>query len=87
MPLLIRGLAVFDDAHARDKALYLTWLAEAYATAGEVEEAVAVAVRAVELADGVASARPRRRIEHVVSRLALDHGSVPAVAELVERTA
>lgn len=87
VPLIIRGLAGFDDAHARDKALYLTWLAEAYATAGEVEEAVAVAVRAVELADGVASARPRRRIEHVVSRLALDHGSVPAVAELVERTA
>lgn len=87
VPLLVRGLAGFDDAHARDKALYLTWLAEAYATAGEVEEAVAVAVRAVDLADGVASARPRRRIEHVVSRLALGHGSVPAVAELVERTA
>jgi transcriptional regulator with XRE-family HTH domain len=87
VPLLVRGLAGFDDAHARDKALYLTWLAEAYATAGEVEEAVAVAARAVELADGVASARPRRRIEHVVARLSLDHGSVPAVAELVERTA
>ncbi|MEU0786312.1 helix-turn-helix transcriptional regulator [Streptomyces sp. NPDC006173] len=85
VPLLVRGLAGFDDAHARDKALYSTWLAEAYATAGEVEEAAAVASRAVELADGVASARPRRRIEHVVAGLAVEHGQVPAVAELVER--
>ncbi|MFF4836570.1 helix-turn-helix domain-containing protein [Streptomyces sp. NPDC001315] len=87
VPLLVRGLDQFDDAHARDKALYSTWLAEAYSTAGEVEEAARVAVRAVELADGVASARPRRRIEQVVSALAVEYGTVPAVAELVERTA
>ena len=87
VPLLLRGLAGFDDAHARDKALYLTWLAEAYATAGEIEEAAATAVRAAELADGVASARPRQRIGHVVERLALEHAAVPAVAELAERTA
>ncbi|MFD5297231.1 helix-turn-helix domain-containing protein [Streptomyces mutabilis] len=85
VPLLIRGLTGFDDAHARDKALYSTWLAEAYTTAGEVEEAAAVATRAVELADGVASTRPRRRIQHVVTALAAAHASVPAVAELVER--
>ncbi|MFK4100822.1 helix-turn-helix domain-containing protein [Streptomyces sp. NPDC019531] len=87
VPLLMRGLGEFDDAHARDASLYSTWLAEAYTTAGEVEEAARVVGRAVELADGVASARPRRRIEQVVSALALDHGTVPAVAELVERTA
>lgn len=87
VPLLVRGLTGFADAHARDKALYLTWLAEAYATAGEVEEAAAAALRAAELADGVASARPRQRIEHVVERLVLDHGEVPVVTELVDRTA
>lgn len=86
VPLLVRGLAQFDDAHARDKALYSTWLAEAYTTAGEIEEAARVVGRAVELADGVASSRPRLRIEQVVSALAVEHGAVPAVAELVERT-
>ncbi|MGW3110570.1 XRE family transcriptional regulator [Streptomyces sp. NPDC001091] len=87
VPLLVRGLTGFQDAHARDKSLYSTWLAEAYVTAGEVEEAAAVTVRAADLADGVASVRPHRRIRHVVSELALEHAAVPAVAELVERTA
>ncbi|MEU2340000.1 helix-turn-helix transcriptional regulator [Streptomyces sp. NPDC013172] len=87
VPHLVRGLGSFDDAHARDASLYSTWLAEAYTTAGEVEEAARVAGRALELADGVASARPRRRIGQVVSALALEYGTVPAVAELVERTA
>ncbi|MFJ8189627.1 helix-turn-helix domain-containing protein [Streptomyces sp. NPDC096094] len=85
VPLLIRGLTGFADAHARDKALYSTWLAEAYTTAGEVEEAATVTRRAVELADGVASIRPRRRIQQVVSTLAAAHSSVPAVTELVEQ--
>lgn len=83
VPLLVRALAQFDDAHARDKALYSTWLAEAYAHAGEVEEAARVTARAIELADGVASARPRRRIEHVRSALAMEYAAVPAVAELI----
>jgi transcriptional regulator with XRE-family HTH domain len=87
VPFLVRGLDQFDDVHARDKALYSTWLAQAYTVAGEVEEAARVAVRAVELADGVASARPRLRIEQVVSALAVEYGTVPAVAELVARTA
>lgn len=87
VPALTRALAGFDDTHARDKALYLTWLAEAYVAAGEVEEATAATARALELADGVASTRPRRRIGHVVTTLAIEHGTVPAVAELVQRTA
>lgn len=87
VPLLVRGLAEFDDAHARDMSLYSTWLAEAYATAGEIEEAARVVSRAAELADGVASSRPRQRIKQVVSALAIEHSAVPAVAELVERTA
>ncbi|MEU2727378.1 helix-turn-helix domain-containing protein [Streptomyces griseoviridis] len=86
VPLLLRGLARVDDTHARDKSLYSTWLAEAYMLAGEVEEAARVAGRAMELADGVASPRPRHRIDLVVSKLALEHGTVPAVAELVEPT-
>lgn len=39
VPLLEDVLEGFDDAHARDKALYSCWLADAYVTAGEPEEA------------------------------------------------
>src|SRR5438552_1923332 len=35
-------VATFGDAHARDKALYTSWLADAYLAAGEVEQAGAV---------------------------------------------
>ncbi|MFE9938918.1 helix-turn-helix domain-containing protein [Streptomyces hirsutus] len=42
VPVLTQALARYDDAHARDKALYLSWLADAYLTAGEVEKAAAV---------------------------------------------
>jgi transcriptional regulator with XRE-family HTH domain len=87
VPLLLRGLSQFDNDHARDMALYSTWLAEAYMTAGEVEEAARVVGRAAELADGVASSRPRQRIAQVVSALAVEHSAVPAVAELIEQTA
>ncbi|MER6678808.1 helix-turn-helix transcriptional regulator [Streptomyces sp. NPDC000983] len=85
VPLLLRGLAQFDHTQARDAALYSTWLAEAYLLAGEVEEAARVTQRAAELAEGVASPRPQRRVEHVVSALAIDHATVPAVAELLRR--
>ncbi|MEU9404000.1 helix-turn-helix transcriptional regulator [Streptomyces sp. NPDC048242] len=87
VPLLLRGLTTCTDEHARDKALYSTWLAEAYATAGEVEEAARVVGRAADLADGVASVRPQQRIRYVVSALAHEHAAVPAVAELAERIA
>ncbi|WP_257230936.1 helix-turn-helix transcriptional regulator [Streptomyces sp. UH6] len=86
VPVLTAALARVDDAHARDKALYSTWLAQAYAAAGEVEAATEVLCRASDLADGVASARPRLRIAAVVERLRADYGEVPSVAELVERT-
>jgi hypothetical protein len=39
----------YDDTHARDKALYLTWLADAYLDANEVERGCAVAARAARL--------------------------------------
>lgn len=61
VPVLEDALSDFDDSHARDKSLYLSWLAEAYLMAGEVEHAAAVASRALDLFTGVASLRPRRR--------------------------
>ncbi len=39
-------LATFPDTHARDKALYLTWLADAYLDVNEVKQACLIADRA-----------------------------------------
>ncbi|MCF3960921.1 helix-turn-helix domain-containing protein [Streptomyces fuscigenes] len=86
VPALEGALAQYDDSHARDKALYLSWLADAYLIAGEVEQSAAVVGRALDLSDGVASVRPHRRLASVLGRLG-GHHAVPAVAELMERSA
>lgn len=83
VPVLTHALARYDDAHARDKALYLSWLADAYLTAGEVEEAAAVTGRALALSTGVASVRPRQRLTPVLAQLD-QHRDVPAVRHLLE---
>ncbi|MFJ6566412.1 XRE family transcriptional regulator [Streptomyces sp. NPDC091292] len=84
VPALTSALARYDDAHARDKSLYLSWLAEAYATAGEIEQAAVVASRALDLAAGVASVRPRQRLAPVLARLGA-HEALPAVADVMEK--
>ncbi|WP_431982371.1 hypothetical protein [Streptomyces qinglanensis] len=58
----------------RDKALYLSWLADAYLAAGEVEQAAGPATRALELSNGVASIRPRKRLAPVLERLGQHRG-------------
>lgn len=84
VPALTIALSGFDDTHARDKALYSTWLASALLDAGEIERAAIVLGQAADLAAGVASVRPGRRIATVARRLA-PHRSLPAVAELLDR--
>lgn len=72
----IRGIAAltevmrrYDDTHARDKSLYLSFLAAAYLDANEVEQACEITHRAMDLSTGVASVRPRERILGVVRQL------------------
>ncbi|MFD5227406.1 XRE family transcriptional regulator [Streptomyces qaidamensis] len=84
VPVLEAALSRYDDAHARDKSLYLSWLADSYLTAGEVEQAAAVTGRALDLASGVASVRPRQRLAPVLRRLG-EHQAVPAVVEILDR--
>lgn len=60
--LLAPVLDRYDDTHARELALYLSWLAEAQVHAGEVDRAAAVATRVAELSAGVASVRTRERV-------------------------
>ncbi|MFJ8862094.1 XRE family transcriptional regulator [Streptomyces sp. NPDC102451] len=69
VPVLTDALSRFTDEHARDKALYLSWLADAYLAAGEVEQAAETTGRALQLATGVASIRPRQRLTPLLDRL------------------
>ncbi|WP_405885544.1 XRE family transcriptional regulator [Streptomyces sp. NBC_01136] len=84
VPALESALDRYDDTHARDKSLYLSWLADSYLSAGEVEQAAATTGRALDLAAGVASVRPRQRLSPVLRRLS-DHRALPAVAEVLEK--
>ncbi|MGA5703402.1 hypothetical protein [Peterkaempfera bronchialis] len=84
VPVLEQVLAGFDDAHARDKALYLSWLADSYLAAGEIEQAAAITGRVLDLSAGVASVRPRQRVTPVLQRLAA-HRELPQVAEVLEK--
>ncbi|QKV74165.1 helix-turn-helix transcriptional regulator [Amycolatopsis sp. Hca4] len=84
VPVLERVLSGFDETHARDKALYLTWLATSYLHAHEVEQAAATLTRAHELAAGVSSVRPAVRIQAVARQLTR-YRSTPAVGELLTK--
>lgn len=86
VPILEGVLAEYEDSHARDKSLYLTWLAGAYADAGEVEAAAITTARALDLSANVASARPAKRAAVIMQRLE-QHRTLPAVRELLERAA
>lgn len=68
--LLAPVVDAYDETHARELALYLSWLAEAYLHAGHVEEAAAHAARAVHVCVGVSSARTLARLQVVRSLLA-----------------
>ncbi len=86
VPILEGVLAEYEDSHRRDKALYLTWLAGAYADAGEVEAAAIATARALDLSANVASARPAQRAAVILQRLE-QHRALPAVRELLDRAA
>ncbi|MFE0545230.1 XRE family transcriptional regulator [Streptomyces sp. NPDC058891] len=84
VPVLTKALDAYSDHNARDKALYLSWLADAYLTAGEVEEAAAVTDRALDLAAGVASVRPQQRLAPVLDQLR-QHQDVNAVRDVLQK--
>ncbi|MDQ0941782.1 XRE family transcriptional regulator [Streptomyces sp. V1I1] len=86
VPALESALADFTDAHARDKSLYLTWLAHAYLDAGEVEQSATVITKAMDLSTGVGSVRPQQRANEFLLRLQ-PHRTIAPVAELLDRAA
>jgi hypothetical protein len=86
IPVLNAALGGFDDRQARDKALYLTWLAEARIATGDIEHAAAVTGHAISLANGVASVRPAQRVAFLLRSLRA-RSSAPYVTELADRAA
>lgn len=84
VPTLEAVLERYDDTHARDKSMYLTWLAHAYLDAGEIEQSAEVTARALQLGTGVASVRPLQHIDTVLTRLQ-PHSQLPEVADLVDQ--
>ncbi|MEU8898854.1 hypothetical protein [Nocardia sp. NPDC048505] len=82
---LQRVLADYPDAWARDKALYLTWLADAYLDAENHAQALDAAEHAFTLAREVASVRPLVRVRETAQR-ALSAG-VTGADDLARRAA
>lgn len=81
VPLLSDVLSRYDATHARELALYLSWLAVAYADANEPEAAAQTTARMLTLADS-GSERTAERARIVLNRLqAFRH--MPEVAELL----
>ncbi|GAB3873874.1 hypothetical protein ACFQ1S_00445 [Kibdelosporangium lantanae] len=84
VPTLEKALKQYSDMHARDKALYSTWLAKAYFDAGEPEQAALTIDQSLNLAVGVGSVRPFSRIKKV-ARLLESHRSSPTVQRMLDR--
>lgn len=86
VPILESALGRYSDAHARDKALYSSWLAASYIDAGEIEQAAAVVRSSLEVMGDVASVRPRQRLAAVTSRLT-EHRDLSAVRDILSSDA
>ncbi|MDQ1678479.1 MAG: hypothetical protein QOC93_3623 [Actinomycetota bacterium] len=82
--LLVPVTGGYDTTHARELALYLSWLAEAHVHAGEIDQAAAVATRVAELSAGVASVRSAGRVL-LLRRLLRPHRGQPQVDVFEER--
>ncbi|MGX4735247.1 transcriptional regulator [Kitasatospora griseola] len=84
VPLLRKVLAAYDASHAREYALYASWLAVALADANEPEEAAKSADRMFEVLAGLPSSRAQDRSRAVTTALRRFR-DVPEAVEVLER--
>ena len=82
-PLLRDAISQYDPTLTRENVLYLSWLAESYVQLGEIEEAAAVGMRALQLGMHTASTRANERLQHI-AELLQPHRSVPQVNEFLD---
>ncbi|MFK0289990.1 helix-turn-helix transcriptional regulator [Streptomyces sp. NPDC090442] len=85
VPLLRDVLSRYDATHTRELALYLSWLAVAYADANEPEEAATTAERVISISADVASQRTAERVRVVLARL-MEYADVPEVRALLQQS-
>lgn len=81
VPLLMEVLSHYDASHARELALYLSWLVMAYADANEPAAAVEAANRMLALGQG-GSERTAERTRLVLQRLRA-YRDLPEIAEIL----
>ena len=86
VPALESALSNYSDTHSRDKALYLSWLADSYIDAGEIEQSAEVIKTSLEIMGNVASVRPRQRLIAVASRLT-EHKDLTVVRHVLSSDA
>jgi DNA-binding transcriptional regulator YiaG len=84
VPLLSAALERYEDSRAREAALYTSWLAESHLQAGEIDRAGIAAIRVLEFADRVNSARSDQRLAHL-DRVLGPHRDVATVRAFDER--
>lgn len=84
VPLLSEVLNHYDERMTRERALYLSWLAEAEIALGAIDEAAAIATKTLELTAQITSARSDDRVQ-VLRRRLRPYQRVPAVAEFEEQ--
>lgn len=82
VPPLREAIAAYPQDMTREVALYLTWLGEALAMGGEVEEAATVGLRALDLSRRAGSARSDLRVD-ALRRALKRHRGAPAVDEFL----
>ncbi|WP_322769637.1 hypothetical protein [Frankia sp. Cr1] len=88
-PLLVDAVARCDEDHAREAALYRSWLAEAYTQTGDLDRAVEEATHVVRLDARAGSARASDRVQHLRARLTAfrDDPTVLAFEDLYQSVA
>ncbi|MFJ9447203.1 transcriptional regulator [Kitasatospora sp. NPDC101235] len=85
VPLLRTVLADYNSAHAREYALYSSWLVTALLDGGEPEEAAAVADTMFAAAAAIPSSRAADRTRTAVTALRHHQDDIPEVAEVLAR--
>ncbi|SEG92205.1 Helix-turn-helix domain-containing protein [Thermomonospora echinospora] len=86
VPLLQEVLSRYDATHARELALYLSWLAVALADANEPEEAANTTRRILDLTSDLTSDRTNQRTRVVLAKLE-PFRHVPEVREILDEHA
>jgi transcriptional regulator with XRE-family HTH domain len=84
IPTLARSVAAYDEERPREAALYLSWLVEAHAQAGEAEQAAALAGQVLDLTRRTASVRTVARVHHLCGILR-PHRGVAGVREFLDQ--